>query len=89
MEKYYQFCQSCELPLTKDNGGGGTNADGATSTRYCSKCYQAGAFTHPEITTAAQMRSFVQERMKERGFPAPLAWFLSLNVPHLGRWKTK
>ena len=29
MEKIYKFCQSCGMPMKKDEKGGGTNADGS------------------------------------------------------------
>jgi len=31
MEKPFKFCQSCGMPLKKDELGGGTNADGSKS----------------------------------------------------------
>jgi len=39
-----QFCQSCGMPLTK-NEDCGTNADGSTNFDYCIYCYKDGAFT--------------------------------------------
>lgn len=38
-----RFCQSCGMPLTKENRG--TNADGSPSEDYCLYCYKDGAFT--------------------------------------------
>lgn len=87
MKKVYKFCQSCGMPLDKDEQGGGTNADGSKSTMYCSKCYEAGAFKSPEITTATEMQTFVKGKLKEKGFPAPLAWLFTLTIPKLERWK--
>jgi len=37
-------CQSCGMPLNKDPQSGGTNADGSKNEKYCSYCYQNGAF---------------------------------------------
>jgi hypothetical protein len=37
------------MPLKKDEKGGGTNADGSKSAIYCSKCYENGKFTSPEV----------------------------------------
>ncbi|WP_224768159.1 zinc ribbon domain-containing protein [Metabacillus idriensis] len=34
----YKNCQSCGMPLSKDEHGGGTEADGSKSTKYCSRC---------------------------------------------------
>ena len=44
------FCQSCGMPLSMDDKGGGSEADGTQSTEYCSHCYVRGMFTEPEIT---------------------------------------
>ncbi|MBM4208647.1 MAG: hypothetical protein FJ190_11815 [Gammaproteobacteria bacterium] len=38
-------CQSCGMPMAKDPNGGGTNKGGTKNSRYCSLCYQHGAFT--------------------------------------------
>ena len=38
-----QFCQSCGLPLTR-NEDCGTNADGSTNFDYCQYCYKDGKF---------------------------------------------
>ena len=38
-----QFCQSCGMPLTK-NEDCGTNADGSTNYEYCQYCYKDGKF---------------------------------------------
>lgn len=38
-----QFCQSCSMPLTK-NEDCGTNADGSTNYDYCQYCYKDGKF---------------------------------------------
>jgi hypothetical protein len=61
------------MPLNKDEQGGGTNADGSNSTMYCSKCYQHGAFTRPEIDSPEKMQVLVKEKLKEMGFPGFLA----------------
>ena len=40
-----QFCQSCGMPLTK-NEDCGTNADGSKNFDYCKYCYADGKFLH-------------------------------------------
>ncbi len=81
-----KICQSCGMPLDKDPERGGTNADGSKNDTYCSFCYQDGAFTQPDIT-APEMQQFCIVKMKEMGFPKPIAWLLTRNIPKLGRWR--
>jgi hypothetical protein len=86
MEKSYKFCQSCGMPLKKDEKGGGSNAYGTKSLKYCSHCYDGGKFTRPDFT-AVQMQQLVKEKMKEMGFPGFLAGFFTYGIPKLERWK--
>jgi len=48
----YKDCQSCRMPMRLDERGGGTNAEGSKSGMYCSHCYEAGAFTLPNLSAA-------------------------------------
>jgi hypothetical protein len=82
----YKNCQSCSMPLKKDPGEGGTNSDGTKSTMYCSYCYQNGAFTGPDMSTE-EMQKLCIEKLKEMGFPRPLGWLFTRNIPKLERWK--
>lgn len=50
METRYKDCQSCGVPLSRDDRKGGTNADGTRSRVYCSRCFVYGRFTTPDIT---------------------------------------
>ena len=86
MEKINKFCQSCGMPLKRDEKGGGTNADGSVNLMYCSRCYQDGTFTLPDIT-AGGMKDLVKGKMKEMGFPGFAAGFFTWNIPRLKRWK--
>jgi Putative zinc ribbon domain len=87
MEKTYKNCQSCGMPLKKDLQGGGTEADGTKSPRYCSRCYQQGKFTKPEMTVE-EMQTLVRDKIKEMGFPGFLAGFFTKGIPKLERWAT-
>jgi len=49
MEQSYKNCQSCGMPMKRDEKGGGSNADGTKSMMYCSHCYQNGQFVLPDI----------------------------------------
>ena len=86
MEKTYKLCQSCGMPLKKDEKGGGTNADGTKSNMYCSHCYEKGEFTLPDITVG-QMKERVKAKLKEVGFPGFLTGFFTIGIPKLDRWK--
>ncbi|WP_372746161.1 zinc ribbon domain-containing protein [Lutibacter sp.] len=87
--KTYKICQSCAMSLNKDpkGVGGGTNANGKPSYKYCSYCYQDGTFLQPNIT-AQEMQAFVKEKLKEMGgFMKLFAGFFSKGIPKLERWK--
>jgi hypothetical protein len=88
MEKAYKNCQSCGMPLKKDEKGGGTNANGSKSKMFCSKCYENGTFTSPDMTVT-EMQVLVKDKLKEFGFPGFIAGFFSKNIPKLERWKNK
>lgn len=81
-----ELCQSCSMPMNKDKYGGGTNADGSKSERYCSLCYLEGAFTQPDVN-AQQMQDFCVEQLKKQGMPGVMAWLLTRSIPKLERWQ--
>lgn len=72
--------------MNKDENGGGTNADGSKMQEYCSKCYQNGAFTEPNITVE-QMQEKVAGKMKEMHVPGFLGRMFTKGIPNLKRWK--
>jgi hypothetical protein len=82
------FCQSCGMPLSKDEKGGGTTMDGTTSTEYCSRCYQNGAFVEPTITLE-QMRTKVKDKMKAMRIPSFLTYWFTKDMDQLKRWRTQ
>ena len=85
--EHHKNCQSCGMPLKKDEQGGGTNADGTRSTTYCSHCYREGRFTMPDATVG-QMQALVKGKLKEFGFPGFVAGFFTRGIPRLERWKS-
>jgi len=87
MQNTYKNCQSCGMPLKRDEKGGGTNADGTKSAMYCSRCYENGKFTSPDFTVD-QMQKLVTGKLKEMGFPGFIAGFFTKGIPKLERWKT-
>jgi hypothetical protein len=86
VEKRYRYCQSCGMPLRRDEHGGGTNADWTRSRAYCSHCFAAGRFRQPGMT-AAEMQARVREKLREIGFPAFLEWLFVSRIPRLERWR--
>lgn len=74
------------MPMHRDELGGGTNADGSKSLMYCSKCWQEGKFTQPDMTVD-EMKSLVKEKLKSFGFPGFLAGIFTRKIPKLERWK--
>ncbi|MCL2650396.1 MAG: zinc ribbon domain-containing protein [Candidatus Azobacteroides sp.] len=86
MEKQNKFCQSCGMPMSKDDPqGGGTNADGSKNTQYCSYCYQNGEFTF--TGTVKEFQRFCMDIMVKSGRPKFVAWLFTRGMKRLGRWK--
>ena len=79
-------CQSCGMPLKRDEQGGGTNADGSKSEMYCSHCFHQGKFVLPDITVE-QMQARVRDKVVEFGVPRFLAGFFTKGIPKLQRWQ--
>src|SRR2546429_1589328 len=73
-------CQSCGMPLSKDEGHGGTEQGGRKSTDYCSHCYQNGAFTEPNLTVQ-QMQEKVKGKQKLMHIPAFLPAYFPRATP--------
>ena len=86
MIKKFNNCQSCGMPLNKDEKTAGTEADGSFSEMYCSHCYENGKFTLPDITLI-EMREIVSNKMLEMNLPKFVAKFLTRNISTLKRWK--
>jgi hypothetical protein len=86
MKPSYKDCQSCGMPLSRDEQGGGTDADGSKSRVYCSHCYVDGKFTLPDYTVE-QMQDRVREKLREFGVPGFLGWFFTRKIPKLERWR--
>lgn len=81
----YKNCQSCGMPLSRDEHKGGTNADGSKSAMYCSHCWEGGRFTLPDITVD-QMQVRVQDKFREFGIPGFVSKFFTRKIPKLERW---
>ena len=88
MSEAYKNCQSCGMPLKRDDAGGGTNADGTKSPMYCSHCYSDGKFTLPYIT-AEEMQERVRGKLREFGIPSFLSGIFTSRIPKLKRWSDR
>lgn len=82
----YKNCQSCGMPLAKDDLGGGTEKNGTKSIKYCSHCFMDGEFTLPNITVE-EMKQRVKEKIIEFGMPKFIAGLFTRNIHKLERWK--
>jgi hypothetical protein len=87
MGKFDRFCQSCGMPIEKDPGNGGTNADGSKSVKYCSYCYDGGKF-RDSFSRPSEMITLVKGKLKEMGMGPLRRWFYTSHIYHLERWKT-
>jgi hypothetical protein len=78
-------CQSCDMPMTKDPQGGGTNKDGSLSDEYCSLCYGNGAFYY-KGDDVHDFQKMVVDEMTKNGWLRPVAWFFTRRIPKLKPW---
>jgi hypothetical protein len=81
-------CQSCGMPLSKDEKGGGTNADGSKSVLYCSYCFNKGEFTY-KTNNVYEFQDFCKQKMIEGGHSKIVAWLFTRGMKRLQRWKTE
>lgn len=81
------FCQSCGMPMQKDEDFG-TEKDGGKNVEYCAYCYKDGAFT-AELTMD-EMISFCAEHVDEwdmKMTKEEAIAFMRENFPKLKRWQ--
>lgn len=78
-------CQSCGMPLSKDAKGGGTNADGTLSDKYCSYCWVDGKFTYEG--NVKDFQEFCRTKMIEGGHSRFISWLFTRGFSRLERWK--
>lgn len=83
--KKYKKCQSCAMPLKKDDERG-TEINLEKSNMYCKHCYEGGEFTQNNITVN-EMKQFVKNKCIEMGFPKFLAGMFVKNIHKFERWK--
>lgn len=83
-------CQSCGMPLQTKKAGDcrGTEADGSKSDKWCSLCYENGAFIGPECTLD-EMKQIVDKALQEQGSGKLMRWMAAKQLPRLERWRAK
>jgi hypothetical protein len=79
------FCQSCSMPLRKDEELG-TNADGSKSDEYCCYCFKDGKFIEPDITLEAMIEKCVKI-LQKMNMPNMIIEMAKRSIPNLKRWK--
>ena len=70
--------------MSKDEKGGGTNADGTKCAEYCSHCYSNGTWMMDMSLDDMQRR--VGGLLKQRGAPSSVLDQAVSSIPKLKRW---
>lgn len=83
-----QQCQSCGMPLQTTKAGDcrGSESDGSKSEKWCSLCYENGAFIGPDCTLE-EMKGIVENALKEQGSGKIMRWMAQKQLPSLERWR--
>lgn len=85
-QRYKDICQSCAMPMEK-LGDYGTNVDGSQNYKYCTNCYQKGAFTQPEITMEQMIEGCVGIMVQYGMSKDEARKQVEPVIPTLKRWK--
>ncbi len=81
-------CQSCGMPLSKDFGNLGTNADDSHTEEFCNFCFKEGAFTNPNQTMDEMINSSIENMTTDLQMPLEQATNLANSfIPTLKRWQ--
>lgn len=76
------------MPLSKEFGNLGTNADASVSEEYCSFCYADGNFTNPNQTMEEMISSSIENMTTDLNMPIEQAMALAnAFIPTLRRWR--
>lgn len=76
------------MPLITKKAGDcrGIEKDGSKSEKWCSLCYENGAFIGPDCTLD-QMKQIVDKALVEKGSGRLMRWLAQKQLPTLERWK--
>lgn len=79
-------CESCGMPMKKDPKGSGSNADGSKSDKYCSYCYENGAYTYTGKDVIG-FQDHCRKMMMDGGHSRFISWLFTRGMKRLPRWK--
>ncbi len=83
------ICQSCGMPMQKDNDFG-TNLDNTKNKEYCSFCLKAGKFTDEGITMEQKIEKIVKIATSQLRVSETQARKMANDIiPSLKRWAKK
>lgn len=81
-------CQSCGMPISKEFGNLGTNADGSFTEEFCSFCFADGYFVNPNQTLEEMIASSIENMTTNLNMPPEQATDLANSfIPTLRRWQ--
>ena len=81
-------CQSCGMPISKESGNLGTNADGTNTKEFCLICFANGSFTQPNQTIQEMIASSIENMTGDLNMPLEQATNLANSfIPTLKRWQ--
>jgi hypothetical protein len=80
------FCQSCGMPMVKQEDFGG-NADSSRNEEYCRYCFQNGKFTEPNVTLEQMIDKLVSMASKMNMTEDQARNMANSILPQLKRWK--
>ena len=82
----YTLCQSCGMPLNKEEVKG-TEKNGLKTDDYCKYCYENGTFKNPDINLE-DMKKNVQNQMKKMQLHENVIQKAVNILPALKRWQS-
>lgn len=89
MEAKAFICQSCGMPMQKDEDFG-TNADGTKNGEYCYFCFKEGMFTDKGVTMEQKIDKLVEIAVSQMSIPKEKARAQANEIiPTLKRWRKK
>jgi len=76
------------MPLITKMAGDcrGSESDGNKSEKWCSLCYENGAFIGPDCTLE-EMVTIVDRALQEQGAWFGMRWMARKQIPSLERWR--